>query len=174
MTHAQKCKACGYIYLGGSYRWYDGGPWKCGECGGREWDGMGECPQFVSSYQGESTYTWRGKTIAVRCGVRDDGHWNYTPADFFRQVVGMVGTIRHYHHYDDGGMHDFPDVALEKFFPGYVRARYTEDWTPEYASERPPLVESPIYGWLAKPWAEEMGRMNIALFPKEKVCQPGL
>jgi hypothetical protein len=113
-------------------------------------------PRFVCSYQGCADYDWNGRRYEVRYSTPDwvAGYWNYTPEEYERERVALVGTIT-----CSSPRGEFPPVELEQFFPGFVRARFDiSDWTVEYADgKRPETVHSTIYKCvMAKARADEL------------------
>ena len=77
-------------------------------------------PQFRLGYQGKTTYSWLGKTYAVRHYATDDEHYS---EDYFETgILPSCGTVRCEHN-----VCEFPPPALCAHFPGYVPARWDHD-----------------------------------------------
>ncbi len=117
-------------------------------------------PRFTCGYAGVCDYQWRGRKYRVRSSAADrypgDG-WNYTPEDWAAQVVAAVGTIM----WDESAhFHEFPPADLAEHFPGYVLARYRDDFTIEYAGDPPQQEHSDIYkATLSLAWANELRKV---------------
>lgn len=76
-------------------------------------------PQFISNYQGESDFTFRGERYHVRHFALDYEHYN---GDVYeREVLPSVGTVRKFI------ANEFPTSEIMAHFPGYVPARYNPD-----------------------------------------------
>ena len=111
-----------------------------------------EKPQFLSSYRGESTYKWHEKTYALRYFAQNDGHYN--KGVYEKDIEPLVGcVIARYHK----ACHLFPPRELLEFFPGYIGARFTRNFTVEYDGDKPETVKSVGGIIMSKPHADACG-----------------
>ena len=99
--------------------------------------------RFLVSYAGEVEYDIGGTVYKVRYWGNPDGSWNDGVWEGF--IRPSIGTVRH----DKCELfHTFPPPEVVALFPGFVGARYTEDWKTEYDGPTPklrPLKNVPCY-----------------------------
>jgi hypothetical protein len=98
--------------------------------------------QFVSSYAGESDYLVNGRKYRIRYFAIPT--MSYADGVFAREILPAVGTVRAY---DSGGFYQFPPDDVVALFPGFIGARYAQDWTMEYNGPAPIQQVQP-WGWI--------------------------
>lgn len=97
-------------------------------------------PQFKVSYQGSADYILAdGRKVTVRTFANPRA--NYNTGVYAGEIEPFVGTVRFTHHPDFNTMPG-PDVL--QHFPGFIGARFLEDWTVEYSEPRGLLVFDPV------------------------------
>lgn len=105
-------------------------------------------PRFHHSYQGETTYSWRGARYRVRTHSRDYGY----NGDYYEEgILPRCGAIT-----CDGAVDKFPPAEILQHFAGYCLAR----WDPEtreivYRDGTPDIVPDPcghMSGFVARAW----------------------
>ena len=96
-----------------------------------------QAPQFISNYQGQSDYRFKGQRISVRHFALDYG--DYQPDVFEHEILPRVGTV-----WEFLG-ENYPDEELMAFFPGYVPSRYNRE-TLQVETTEPAQVEPYHFG----------------------------
>lgn len=96
-------------------------------------------PEFKVSYAGEVEYRVDGKLYRVRYFANP--RMGYNDGVYDNDIQSSVGTVRN--SWRDGCeyMHQFPPREVVALFPGFVGARYTEDFQTEYDGPRPVLCK---------------------------------
>jgi hypothetical protein len=123
---------------------------------------------FISSYQGETDYRWKGDRICIRHSAWPDIEYGQ-PWAFTEELLPLVGCI--YRHDSWTG---FPDPEFCRMFPEYVPAKITfvpdetrpfgKRVTVEYLGERPQVIRDPATGWFfsAASWESVRGSRKVA------------
>jgi hypothetical protein len=89
--------------------------------------------RFISGFDMTSEFEIDGERYKVRYGF----HHTITREDYRPTVRALVGTVTHA---SSSRFHGFPAAAIVAEFPGFVGARFTDDWKVEYAGPRPTVV----------------------------------
>lgn len=125
-------------------------------------------PQFFAGYGGQTTYEYKGKRYEVSYCCDDDptlGHWNYTPDAWKAQRVAAIGTVM-----NECNRKEYPPAELAEHFPGYVLARFNDDYSAiEYAAPAPQIVHSQLYRrFIAMRHVEDMKAYGTDLLAEPK------
>jgi hypothetical protein len=121
-------------------------------------------PPFISSYQGETDYRWKGERICVRYLAMPQVKYSF-PYTFEEEILSRVGCV-----YRDNAWEGFPDPEVCEFFLGYEPARivFVDDPTRhlgkrtvvEYLHAKPRVVYDLETGYIfSTPWWEESRRL---------------
>ena len=134
---------------------------------------MSREPQFRVAYDGETEYTWNGKTFRVRHA------YSSCSADKV-ETNARIGCVWACSGHDGD---DYPPVELMAHFPGYVRGRYRptgETYLVEttcgpisvnrhvWETETTPQVVHRPHGLFAKAWADELDRYERDRLAREE------
>lgn len=119
--------------------------------------------RFISSYQGQTDYDYKGRRYGVRCFAHDDGHYNRSGCEtgsyYEKGIEPLVGCL---FHQSGGGYHDFPSpealAIARQSYPEIVGARWLPGFTGiEYQEPRPALFRTK-WGYVMPKWyAEDCG-----------------